>query len=98
MPPDSINYAKGETPMTDYQFKKYEVLRAENEELRRKCDTLTNELASLRNGTMPVVQQGMTDFQFKSFVKILYQSLKATLENGATPEEALAYIAEIAGL
>ena len=55
---DSVDYSKGETPMTDYQFQQFEklwdeneVLRQENAELRQKLDELTQELNRLRNTT-----------------------------------------------
>ena len=38
---DSVDYAKGETPMTDLQFKRYE-------ELRDKCEEQSREIAALR--------------------------------------------------
>ena len=37
---DSVAYAKGETPMTDYQFQQYEKLRDKVDCLERKQKTL----------------------------------------------------------
>ncbi|MCL2023937.1 MAG: hypothetical protein FWG82_06175 [Oscillospiraceae bacterium] len=52
---DSVDYAKGETPMTDFQFQKFielqeakKSLEAENKTLRDKCEELTRELNLLR--------------------------------------------------
>ncbi|MCL2033890.1 MAG: hypothetical protein FWG94_04065 [Oscillospiraceae bacterium] len=63
MQADTVDYAKGETPMTDYQFKRYE-------ELRDKC------------------------FALECKNEALYQTVKASVEVGKTPEEILESIAE----
>ena len=55
MQADSIDYTKGETPMTDYQSKyvvelrdKLESLNQEKNNLQSKCDELTREVTMLR--------------------------------------------------
>ena len=75
--------------MTDYQFKRYE-------ELRDKCEALERENARLR-GERPVHDDGngLTDFQYKNLIEMIYQILKANFEAGKTPEEVLAIIAAL---
>ena len=46
---DAVDYAKGETPMTDYYFKHYEELRDKYEALSREADVLREENAKLKN-------------------------------------------------
>ena len=69
--------------MTDYQFKRYE-------EFRNKCEALERENARLR-GEKPMHDDGngMTDFQYKNHIEMIYQILKANFEAGKTPEEVL---------
>ena len=75
--------------MTDYQFKRYE-------EYREKCEALERENARLR-GERPVSDDGngMTDFQYRNFIEMIYQILKANFEAGKTPEEILAIISAL---
>ena len=57
MQADTIDYAKGETPMTDYQFQCYKELRDRTESelhqelsrLRANYDAQTRELEQLRH-------------------------------------------------
>ena len=85
---DTVNYEAGETPMTDYQFKRYEELRDEREAaLIRELDTLRQE-KSENNGSM-------TDYQYKTTIEMIHQILKANFEAGKTPEEVLEIIADL---
>jgi len=45
---DDVNYAAGETPMTDYQFKAYEELRNERDALAREVAKLREEITKLK--------------------------------------------------
>ncbi len=45
---DTVDYAKGETPMTDLQFKRYEELRDKCEEQSREIAALHEEVAKLK--------------------------------------------------
>ena len=49
MQADTIDYAKGETPMTDYQFQQYEAIRDKCEDLTRENIQLREENAKLKN-------------------------------------------------
>ena len=78
---------EGETPMTDYQFKRFE-------ELKDKCVALEQELDALR-GENSHCDKGMAGFQYKSAIEMIYQLLKVSFEAGKTPDEILATIAEL---
>ena len=57
--------------MTDYQFKRYE-------EYRNKCEALELENARLRSeGPVRDDGTGMTDFQYRNLIEMIYQILKA---------------------
>ena len=91
----TVDYAKGETPMTDYQFKQYETFR-------EKCEALEKENAQLRAGLSrqcpevnPKGETPMTDFQFKQIIAMVYEILKASFESGKSHEEILAVIASL---
>jgi len=45
---ESVDYKKGETPMTDYQFKQYESLRDKLEEAQKEIQQLREENAKLK--------------------------------------------------
>ncbi len=47
MIPESIDYVKGETPMTDYQFKSFIELRDKYEDLLRKYEAATRDNSGL---------------------------------------------------
>jgi len=86
MLPDSIDYAKGETPMTDYQFQQFEKLWDEN-------DALKKELSLLKGQNAKPSETGMTNYQYKVMIESLYQLIKAKFEAGASPEEILQTVA-----
>ena len=46
---DSVDYAKGETPMTDYQFKQYEALRNQRDALKRKNESMAQTVRDCVN-------------------------------------------------
>ena len=57
MQSDTVDYAKGETPMTDYQFRQYEAIRdkcealeQENIQLREEVFRLKSENEQLKKG------------------------------------------------
>lgn len=77
-----VDYENGETPMTDYQFKRYE-------EYRDKCETLEKQLALFQGDKSNQNDYGMTDFQFKQIIEMVYQILKSNIEAGKSPEEVL---------
>ena len=83
-----INYTCDE--MTDYQFK-YIM------DLKDKVAELTRELESSRSMKSCELHpaDGMTDFQYKNLIEMIYQILKANFEAGKTPEELLAIIAAL---
>ena len=58
-----VNYAKGETPMTDLQFNAFI-------ELQNKYDDLIQEVALMRRAKPNRDDDGMTDYQFKRYEKI----------------------------
>ena len=70
----SEDSAKGETSMTDYQFRAYV-------ELRDKYDALLQEMNSLRRNDPQVADDGMTDYQFKRYEKLRdkYEEMKLEL-------------------
>ena len=45
---DTVDYARGETPMTDYQFKVCVELRNERDALAREVEELREEIARLK--------------------------------------------------
>ena len=49
MQADTINYEKGETPMTDYQFRQYEAIRDKCEDLSRENIQLREEISKLKS-------------------------------------------------
>ena len=61
---DSVNYAKGETPMTDYQFKRFE-------ELRNKCEVLERENEALYNLLQTAVKEGKSPEEILATVTTL---------------------------
>jgi len=79
---DTIKEKIGETGMTDYQFRRYE-------ELKDKCTALEQELEVLRGSGASSCCIGMTDYQYKVMMKLLYQSIKAKFEAGASQDEIL---------
>lgn len=83
-----VDYENGETPMTDYQFKRYE-------EYRDKCEALEKQLALLQGDKLNQNDYGMTDFQFMQMIEMVYQILKANIEAGKSPEEILEIIAAL---
>ena len=88
---DTVDYEKGETAMTDYQFKQYEALRDKYEEQAR-------ELALLRsNSSTPDKQseESLTDFQYKSLIKMIYKILKADFDAGKSKKKILADISDL---
>ena len=70
----NVNSAKGETNMTDYQFRTYV-------ELRDKYDAVLLELEQLRQKAPQTVDDGMTDYQFRRYEKLRdkYEELKVEL-------------------
>jgi len=74
--------------MTDYQFQRYEELRNENEALRR-------EVAALRGKSGFPSENGMTDYQFRQFLELLYETLKTNFAAGKTQDEILSAFADL---
>jgi len=60
---DTIDYEKGETPMTDLQFLEYKRVSDELTEARR-------EIEMLRGSQGASDSDGMTDYQFQEFNKL----------------------------
>ena len=58
-----VNYAKGETPMTDLQFNAFI-------ELQSKYDDLVQEISLMRRAKPRRDDEGMSDYQFKRYEKI----------------------------
>ena len=63
MQADTVNYTKGETPMTDLQFNAYV-------ELRNKYDELLQEADKMRRVAPRSSDDGMTDYQFRRYEKL----------------------------
>ena len=70
---DSVDYARGETPMTDYQFKQYEALSQE-------CNTLRQELINLLNSQQSDDSESLSDCKFKEY-ELLRDKLEETLQH-----------------
>ena len=87
MDSDIVDYEAGETPMTDYQFKRFE-------ELKDKCTALEQELDVLRRRGSSCDKE-MTDFHYRNNVEMIYQILKANFEAGKTADEILTIIAAL---
>ena len=75
-----VNYAKGETPMTDLQFNAFI-------ELQRKYDDLLQEVSLLRRAKPRRDDDGMTDYQFKRFEKMRDKCEELTREVAILREE-----------
>ena len=94
MSQDSVNYAKGETPMTDLQYQDMEALRKER-------DALKAEMALLKTQGFQPGETGMTDYQFKAYealrdkreqelmrkLETLYNLVKTKADAGASSQE-----------
>ena len=63
MTPDTVDYAKGETPMTDLQFTAYV-------ELRDKYETLLQEATELRYSLPPKSEEAASDYQFQRYEQV----------------------------
>ena len=89
MSQDSVDYAKGETPMTDLQYQDMKALREENYALKA-------EMALLKTQGFQPGETGMTDYQFEAYVKVRderdalrLETLYLLVESGATSQEIL---------
>ena len=60
---NTVNYAKGETPMTDLQFNAFI-------ELQKKYDDLVAEVSLMHKAKPRRVEEGMTDYQFQRYEKM----------------------------
>ena len=58
-----VNYAKGETPMTDLQFNAFI-------ELQDKYNNLVQEISLMRRAKPRREEDGMSDYQFQRYEKI----------------------------
>jgi len=63
MAPETVDYAKGESPMTDFQFTAYL-------ELREKYESLLQEVVELRLVPISNSESGVSDYQFQRFEEI----------------------------
>ena len=59
----SVDYAKGDASMTDYQFRAYI-------DLRDKYDALVQDMNQLRQKESSNGEDGMTDYQFRRYEKL----------------------------
>jgi len=83
---DTVNYAKGETPMTDLQYQDMKALREENNALKA-------QVAFAQRQNLSSSETSMTDYQFNAYQEAIYQLVKAKVEADASPEEILKAIA-----
>jgi len=79
----------GEMGMTDLQFMAYKEIRDQREE------ELLQKICRLRGGSNGQNDEGMTDFQFKQIIEMVYQIVKANHEAGKSIEEILAIISAL---
>ena len=75
-----VNYAKGETPMTDLQFNAFV-------ELQNKYVSLLQEVNVLRRAKPRSGDDGMTDYQFKRYEKLREKCEELTREVAILREE-----------
>jgi len=73
--------------MTDYQFKTYLALKGEY--------TMTEEDKPMADIDYEAGETGMTDYQFATYQKLLYEVLKIQLGLNKSSEDVLAFIAEL---
>lgn len=79
---------KDENLMSDYQFKYIMDLKDENTALK-------SEIEALRAGHIVSGENGMTDFQFRAFLELIYEGLKVRFEAGKAQEEILAVVGDL---
>ena len=60
---NTVDYAKGETPMTDLQFNAFI-------ELQKKYNDLMEEVTKLRQAKPQRGDEGMSDYQFQRYEKM----------------------------
>jgi len=63
MAPDTVNFSKGESPMTDLQFTAYT-------ELREKYEALLHEAAGMSLVPKSKTEDALSDYQFKRFEQV----------------------------
>ena len=76
----TVDYAKGETPMTDLQFKAFL-------ELQNKYDDLLHEVNQIRRAKPRRTDEGMTDYQFQRYEKMRSQCEEMNREIAQLREE-----------
>ena len=76
----AVDYARGETPMTDLQFNAFI-------ELQSKYEELAAEVSQLRKAKPRRTDDGMTDYQFQRYEKMRDKCEELTKEVALLREE-----------
>ena len=90
-----LNEKVGETPMTDMQTKIMMAAIAEVLASSQNLDEANERYEKIVNTGGTVIDKPMTDYQYKNFIEMIYQILKANFEAGKTPEEVLAIVSAL---